>query len=168
LGTHHAADLGRRKVDRMSAHIHCTGCGRALVGDPTDLHAEELCFDCSDPDGPAALDVLGPGLSDIQDHARAELDQALRAFGLSTAAHFDARLESERALWVNCRLASARADHELVYAVLDTQGWHPDRTRLSRTGQAHDVLRLVHKKTQATLVVIVKLPFGNAEPLEAA
>lgn len=102
-----------------------------------------------------------------QAHARTELDRTFRSLGLTTHPHFDPELETERSLWVNCRL-SHPGDHELAYAVLDNQGWRPDRTRLSRIRQSHDVLRLVHQQTGAILVVIIKVPFARPEPLEAA
>lgn len=105
---------------------------------------------------------------DRQDHARRELDRALTQLGFTTHPHFERGLESERSLWVNCRVQAARTDHELVYAVLDAQGWRPDIARLSRLRQSHDILRLRHRATGASLVVIIKVPFGHIEPLEAA
>lgn len=105
---------------------------------------------------------------DQQDHARRELDRTLRGFGLRTEPHFDPTLQTERSIFVHCRVHTARADHELVYAILDDQGWRSDCARLSRFRQAYDVLRLVHRGTGATLVVIIKVPFGAFAPLEAA
>lgn len=107
-------------------------------------------------------------VDDAHDRARNELERALRLAGLSTQPHFHRELAAERSLWVDCRLASAHDDHRLVYAVLDAQGWRPDRERLSRHGQRYDVLRLRHAGTDATVVVIVKVPFGEVVPLEAA
>lgn len=105
---------------------------------------------------------------DQQDHARRELDRTLRGFGLRTEPHFDPSLGTERSIFVWCRVPTARSDHELIYAILDDQGWRSDCARLSRHRQAYDVLRLVHQQTGATLVVIVKVPFGAFVPLEAA
>lgn len=104
----------------------------------------------------------------LHDRARDELDRALRLAGLTTRPHFHRELAAERSLWIDCRLDRAHDDHRLVYAILDAQGWAPDRERLSRHGQRYDVLRLRHAGTDATVVVIVKVPFGEVVPLEAA
>lgn len=107
-------------------------------------------------------------LTDRQDAARHALDRELRSYGLSTRPHLHPALGIDRSIWVNCRLASAAADHAFIYAILDELGWQPDPARLSRTRQAYDVLRLRHAATGATLVLIVKVPFGEVTPLEAA
>lgn len=107
-------------------------------------------------------------IAELQDRVRGELDRELRSYGLTTHPHLHPALGYERSLWVNCRLASAATDHALVYAILDELGWSPDRARLSRIRQTHDVLRLRHAATDATLVLIVKVPFGEVAPLEAA
>lgn len=107
-------------------------------------------------------------IEDAQEHARRELDRALRSFGLTTHPHFEPGLEDERSLWVNCRLGTAQQDRELVYAILDDKGWGPDSTRLSRIRLSHDVLRLAHTKSGAQLVVIIKVPYAQITPLEAA
>lgn len=104
----------------------------------------------------------------LQDRARDELDRALRFYGLTTRPHFHPALDAERSLWVECRLTCHDADHKLVYAVLDQEGWAPAVDRLSRHGQRYDVLRLRHATTDARLVLIVKVPFGEFPHLEAA
>ena len=103
-----------------------------------------------------------------QDAALQRLDRALRAHGLTTHPHFDRALGCDRSVWVNCRLDSANADHERIYAILDEHGWKPDRSRLSRFRQHLDVARIRHQDTDATLVFIVKVPSGATVPLEAA
>ena len=104
----------------------------------------------------------------LQDAALHRLDVALRAFGLTTHPHFDRSLECDRSLWVNCRLDTARTDHERIYAILDEQGWKPDRSRLSRFRSHLDVARIRHQDSDATMVLIVKVPSGAVVPLEAA
>lgn len=103
-----------------------------------------------------------------QDAARASLDSALRVYGLRTIPHFHPGIGEDQSLWVDCRVASARADHQLIYAVLDEQGWTPDRARLSRHRVSHDVIRLRHGRTNAALVLIIKIPCGDVPELEAA
>lgn len=105
---------------------------------------------------------------DLEDHARKAVDKTLRLYGLRTQPHFDRTLETERSLWVDCRLATAQADRAFVYAVLDDHGWHPDRARLSRHRDTYDVLRLKHRATGATLVLIIKSPFAELPHLEVA
>lgn len=103
-----------------------------------------------------------------QDTARWALERALRTYGLTTHPHLQPSLGIDRTIWVNCRLPTASADHAWIYAQLDELGWRPDRERLSRIRQGYDVLRLRHTASDATLVLIVKVPFGAVEPLEAA
>lgn len=103
-----------------------------------------------------------------QDAARLALDRALRAHGLTTHPHLHPELGIDRTIWVSCRLATAADDHAWIYAQLDELGWKPDRERLSRIRQSYDVLRLRHTATDATVVLIVKVPFGEVTPLEAA
>ena len=65
---------------------------------------------------------------------------------------------AEPALAVKCRLEQAREDREWVYAALDTFGWQPDRTRLSRINAKYDVLRLRHKDTAAGMTLVITNP----------
>jgi hypothetical protein len=105
----------------------------------------------------------------LQEHARTALDKTLRLFGLRTNPHFHVSpLSEEPSLWAWCRLATARADHDFIYAVLDEQGWKTDPARLSRFSVPLDVIRLRHAPTDATLVLIIKIPTGEAPHLEAA
>lgn len=71
-------------------------------------------------------------ITEVQDHARDELDRALRFYGLATKPHFNEALATDRTLWVECRLSCAEADRKLVYAVLDQEGWASDAERTSR------------------------------------
>jgi hypothetical protein len=103
-----------------------------------------------------------------QQGARERLAKAVAARGLETHPHFDRELGPERSLWINCRLDTRTADHQLVYALLDECGWRPDRERLSRVNHGYDIVRLKHASTAATLVVIIKLPAGAIEQWEAA
>jgi hypothetical protein len=105
---------------------------------------------------------------DLQDKTRDQLAASCRRYGLTVNAHFQPELENERTLWVNCRAETRDTDHAHVYALLDEQGWKPDRERLSRYRQRHDIVRLRHADTDASLVLIIKVPFGSPSPLEAA
>lgn len=104
-----------------------------------------------------------------QDDARQQLVEALTRFGLDVRAHLQPELaDVDRTIWTACRVHCARADHESIYAILDLTGWRPDRARLSRHQLPYDVVRLRHPDTDATLVLIIKAPFGEAVPSEAA
>ena len=104
----------------------------------------------------------------VQDAARERVARSCRRHGLTTHAHFEPELGTERTLWVDCRLESSRMDHAHVYAILETLGWKPDRARLSRFGERYDIVRLLHAETNATLTLIIKVPYGDVTPLEAA
>lgn len=103
-----------------------------------------------------------------QDLAREAFACAVSLHGLTVYRHFEAELGPERSLWIDCRVDSCAADHRLVYALLDEYGWQPDRTRLSRTSHRYDIVRLRHGTSDATLVVIIKLPVGGFMEWEAA
>lgn len=104
----------------------------------------------------------------LQDAAREALARAFRLRGLTVYPHFSPELEDERSLWVECRLASCREDHALVYAVLDDDGWQPDRERYSRVSARYEVLRLTHRGSGAKLALIVKIPTGIVAHWDAA
>lgn len=103
-----------------------------------------------------------------QDFAREAFACAAVLHGLTVYRHFQPELGPERSLWIDCHVATCAADHRLVYALLDEYGWQPDRARLSRTSQRYDVLRVRHAKSDAVLVVIIKLPVGGYQEWEAA
>lgn len=107
-------------------------------------------------------------ITQVQNRAREELDRALRFYGLATVPHFQEALDTDRLLWVTCRLSCAEADRKLVYDVLDQEGWAIDRERPSRHWLAFDVLRLRHTSTDALLALIIKIPHGEVTHLEAA
>jgi hypothetical protein len=102
------------------------------------------------------------------DAARERLARAFRRHGLTAHPHFEPELGNERTLWVDCRLDTGRTDHAHIYAILDTLGWRADPARLSRYGERYDVVRLRHTETNAALVLIIKVPYGEVTPLEAA
>lgn len=103
-----------------------------------------------------------------QNTARECLARTIAQHGLAVHQHFESALGPERSLWVDCRLESRNTDQQLVYAILDEQGWRPDRDRLSRVNHRYDITRLKHASTNATLVVIIKLPMGEVGQWEAA
>jgi hypothetical protein len=103
-----------------------------------------------------------------EEAARERLARSFRRHGLTAHPHFEPELGNERTLWVDCRLETGRTDHAHIYAILDTLGWKPDRARLSRYGERYDIVRLRHTETNAALVLIIKVPFGEVTPLEAA
>lgn len=105
---------------------------------------------------------------DAQQKAREDLNRALMFYGLPTAPHFNPGLGEDRSLWVDCRIVCAAADRRLIADVMDQEGWRSDVHRLSRHGERYEVLRVRHTKTDATLVVIVKVPHGEVTYLEAA
>lgn len=107
-------------------------------------------------------------INQLQDRSREELDRALRFYGLPTVPHFNEALETDRTLFVECRLPCAEADRKLVYDVLDQEGWKPDAARTSRHRGWYDFLRLRHEGTDALLAVIIKRPHGEITHLEAA
>lgn len=108
------------------------------------------------------------GLLERQDAAREQLVHELRSYGLVTYPHLQPELGVDRSIWVECRVASCANDRAFVYAILDELHWQPDTTRLSRFRQSYEVVRLRHADTGAAVVLIVKIPFGVPEPLEAA
>ena len=97
------------------------------------------------------------------------MDRAIRAHGLRTEPHLDGigRGDAERTIFIFCRPESTRADHDLIYALLDTLGWRPDRARLGRVTLAYDITRLIHT-SGARVTLIIKLPFGQPPQWEAA
>lgn len=105
---------------------------------------------------------------ELEDSAREQLAREFRSYGLTTFPHLQPELGIDRSIWVECRLASCAADRALVYAILDELHWQPDPARLSRIRQSHEVVRLRHRDTGATVVLIVKLPAEAPAPLEAA
>lgn len=107
-------------------------------------------------------------LLERQDRVREQLAHELRSYGLTTHPHLQRVLVVDRSIWVECRVASCAQDRAFVYAILDELHWSPDCTRLSRFRQSYEVVRLRHADTGATVVLIVKIPFGVPEPLEAA
>lgn len=107
-------------------------------------------------------------ITQLQDRSREELDRALRFYGLPTVPHFQEALETDRPLWVECRLPCAEADRKLVYDVLDQEGWKPDSDRTSRHRGWYDFLRVRHEGTDALLAIIIKRPHGEITHLEAA
>lgn len=111
--------------------------------------------------------VEGSEREALQSGVRRELANAFRAHGLRTLPHFSSDL-GEESVWVECRLDHLRADHALVYALLDEFGWKPNTERLSRFSQRYEVTRLRHKRTDATIALIVKLPLGEVPQWEAA
>lgn len=103
-----------------------------------------------------------------QDTARAEVARGVRWFSIPTREHFEPEPDDERTLYVNCRLASAAVDRQVVYAVLEDQGWHPDSKRLSTYRGNLDTMRLVHSETRARLCVVIRIPTGETLQPEAA
>jgi hypothetical protein len=97
--------------------------------------------------------------------ATVELAYRLRLRGL--ALHADL-LGEKAAIAVNCRLDHCREDHQYIYALLDELGWISDRGALIRSNAKYDSLQLVQQTTGAALFLIIKIPTGIVEPLEAA
>lgn len=111
---------------------------------------------------------LSPEDLETQDLARAEVARGIRWFSVPTREHFEPELGDDRTLYVNCRLASAAVDRQVVYAVLEEQGWHPDSKRLSTYRGHLDTMRLVHRDSGAKLCVVIRIPTGETLQPEAA
>jgi hypothetical protein len=117
---------------------------------------------------PAVTSIAGRHIADVrrarlssqqnnrQQDARETLERTIRRRGLQVVADWHGTVEP--ALAVKCRLEQAREDREWIYAALDTCGWQPDRTRLSRINAKYDVLRLRHKDTAAPLMLVITNP----------
>lgn len=104
----------------------------------------------------------------LQKLARERLVKTFELYGLRAKQHFDPRCDFVPSVKVDCRLERAQADRQFIYAVLDDQGCHPDRKRLSRINAHYDVLRLVHEETGTLLPLIIKVPQGTVYHWEAA
>jgi len=91
-----------------------------------------------------------------QQDARETLEHTIRRRGLQVVADWHGTVEP--LLVVKCRLEQAREDREWIYAALDTCGWQPDRSRLSRINAKFDVLLLRHKDTAAPLMLVITNP----------
>lgn len=106
--------------------------------------------------------------SELQQAARERLASALQFHGLEAHRRFEEVLGPDRTLKVDCRLESCANDQRLVYAILDSQGWMPDRRRLTRISARYHVLRVAHRVTGAALSVVLSLPNSEVEQWEAA
>jgi hypothetical protein len=101
-----------------------------------------------------------------QQDAREDLERTIRRRGLQVVADWHGT--AEPALAVKCRLEHAQDDRIWIYAALDSCGWQPDRTRLSRINARYDVLRLRHKDTAAPLMLVITNACGEVEAWEVA
>ena len=101
-----------------------------------------------------------------QQDAREEIEHTLRRRGLQVVADWHGA--AEPALAVKCRLEQAREDREWIYAALDTFGWQPDPTRLTRINAKYDVLRLRHKDTAAGMTLVITNPVAEMVAWDAA
>ena len=103
-----------------------------------------------------------------QQSARAHLAHRLRHAGLAVFADCVERPNTEPSIAVNCRLESCMADHELVYTMLDDTGWTKNPAAWARHNAYGDFVPICHPTTQATCLLIVKVPHAKIDHWEAA
>jgi hypothetical protein len=101
-------------------------------------------------------------------NARVHLAQRLRAVGLAVAAECAEHPERMPTIAVNCRVDTCRADHALVYALLDETGWSKDPSRYARHNVYGDFVPLHHPTTQALCLLVVKVPESQVPQWETA
>lgn len=87
---------------------------------------------------------------------------------LRTAADLSTRGDRLPTIALKIRLDYFGLDYVFVEAALHDLGWRNSVTELSRRNSTHDVRVLEHQETGARLLLLIALPHGELEHVEAA